>query len=72
MVHIRWYEEPLWVWVRHDDGRWYGGLLRCWVRWPTGEWRAHVEYTVSPGSQFLRSVTADQLRRQDPQVKPTI
>ncbi|SDN35109.1 hypothetical protein SAMN05660642_04637 [Geodermatophilus siccatus] len=53
------------VWALHDDGRWYEAFQTWWIRQDDGSWRAHVSYTVAPGSTFLRAVDADQVRPRD-------
>ena len=55
------FDPPRVVDVEHD-GAWYRGLQDGWVRWPDGQWRASVEWSVSPGEKYSRSVPATKVR----------
>lgn len=43
------------------DDTWHPGFVRGWYRYADG-WKASVQYSTQPGSNYLRTFPADQLR----------
>ena len=44
------------------DGVWYPGELRMWTQHDDQGWTANVSWTSKPGSTFLTTVPAEQVR----------